>query len=231
MLPLLAAALISLASGDALDLGGATLRCESEQVGIHAFGDGITIRNGKIVGCHIAILVEHAEADYGSSAGIVVEGMTLIDSDFRGMRVVADGGVIRDNLIVRAGGCAAYANSFAMGIEAVGRGLVVEDNTVVGVTPVGSGEGLGVSISEGGVGTIVRRNAITGVRDYGIWIGGASRVLVENNVVTGSRVGFAMSSPTGGIRANNKFIECATDRKIGGAVKTIPHLLVNGQVP
>ena len=231
MLPLLAA-LISLSSGSTLDLGGTTIRCSVPgQIGIHAFGDGITIRNGTVIGCHIAILVEREVADYVPSAGVIVEGMTLIDSDFRGIRAVVDGGVIRNNLIVRTGGCRTYDNAFAMGIEAAGRGLVLKGNTIVGVTPVGTGEGIGVAVSDAGVGAFVSGNAITEARDYGIWIGGESRVLVEENVVAGSRVGFAMSSPTGGIRSGNKFIECATDRKIGGAVEEIPYVLVDGQVP
>ena len=70
MLPLLAA-LISLSSGSTLDLGGTTIRCSVPgQIGIHAFGDGITIRNGTVIGCHIAILVEREVADYVPSAGV-----------------------------------------------------------------------------------------------------------------------------------------------------------------
>lgn len=223
MTNLLAAALITLSSGATLDLAGASIRCtEPNQIGIHAYGDGITIRNGAVIGCHIAILVEREVADYVPSAGVIVEGMTLLDSDFRGIRAVVNGGAIRDNLIVRTGGCKLFKNSFAMGIEAVGRGLVVEGNTIAGVVPVNTGEGVGISISDQGVGTAVRGNAITGARDYGIWIGGSSRALVARNLVTGSRFGLAMSSPTGGIVEANRFIECATNQIINGKVEAIP---------
>jgi hypothetical protein len=80
-----------------------------------------------------------------------------------------------------------------MGIESYGGGATIEGNSVYDTFGVGTGEGVGLSVSDYGVGTVVRNNHLqnfsttsgTGNATMGIWIGSAnSNIIVDNHTVT-----------------------------------------------
>lgn len=196
-----------------LDLSGYSLICRgctssTTAIGIHASNRrDITIKNGHVIGFYYGAKITNSEGyvplrhDHTTApTNIVVQNLRLRGNFFRGVRVEARGARIEDNLIVDTGGSTVHANAYAFAIESFGGGATIEGNTIYNTYGVGTGEGVGISVSDFGVGTIVRDNRIanaadsnaTGTASYGIWIGGGSspgsNVVVDDNTVVISKV-------------------------------------------
>lgn len=107
----------------------------------------------------------------------------------------------------------------AIGIEVLGEGNIVRDNTVIDTR--GPSESVGISFSDGAIGSVLAGNVIRNdpaiPNSYGIWIGGASDPMVVGNTVVGFTTGFAASSPTRGFYRNNTVMGAGVPYLIGGA--------------
>jgi len=213
------------ADGVVLDLKGHSVICRgcpssTTASGIHAFNrSDVTIRNGQIAGFYacvwhsnIAGYIPLQDDRTAAPTNIRVEDIRCRGNFFRGVRVEARSASIRNNAIVDTGGSTAYPNAYAFGIEAVGP-ATIEGNTIYNTYGVGTGEGVGISVTDWGIGTIVRNNRIanftaakgTGSASFGIWIGGTSNAVVDGNTVVNTKVaGICLGGPgVTGIVTNN----------------------------
>jgi hypothetical protein len=135
-----------------------------------------------------------------------------IHSWFRPIVLNGQGNLVRDN-IVSGGGCQAsgYQSSHIFGIEMSGPCGAVVRNFIPALSRVGFANTIGeigaISFSNDCVGGFSRDNIGSlveeQVRSFGIWIGGASRVIAEGNGLINFNNGIAASSPPDGEFKNN----------------------------
>lgn len=155
--------------------------------------------------------------------GHILEDLEITKSTFRGMRIEGNGNIVRRNIIREIGGCTVYPNSYAFGIESFGPGAFIEDNRLYecrgfGVADIG--EGVGISVSDYGRGTVIRDNVILwssrevsnqyadwpgqSRSTYGVWVGGdSSDVVVDGNVITNAVYGITFKRTTSGVFTRN----------------------------
>lgn len=170
----------------------------------------ITIRNGAISGFMFCIRADEY-GDY-SNGRIVVENIKTNDCTFRGIRVHGAGTILRNNQVVSTGPTTFFADAFVFGIEVAGPGAIIENNTVSLTETTDAGEAVGISLSDGCVGCIVRHNSVANTNllpnSYGIWVGGNSEVLIDNNVVSHFDYGLLFSNSTKVYYRDNTFMSC-----------------------
>ena len=93
-----------------------------------------------------------------------------------------------------------------------------------------TGESVGISITDLGIGAVVSGNVIQNDTKAGlafahgasmaVWCGGASDVLVADNILRTWDYGVVSSSPPSVGHGQNMFVNCTTDSQIGGLLDT-----------
>lgn len=162
----------------------------------------VNIENGTIRGFFYGVLLDDNQAGLGGGRHDI-SNLSVLDCSFRGIRISGANSTVTDCYINGIGGTTNFPNSFAAGIELFGGRALVANNIVREVHPVGTGEGLGISISSNSYGSTVRDNTIVnqipvGLQGFGIWVGGASTVTLQDNTIVNFENGFAFPSPTDG---------------------------------
>lgn len=214
--------IVILASDVVIDFNGYSIFGSRASTNIY-FGiyannqSNITVRNGEIVGFFYAIRI--ADSAYGRNTPYLtgrhtIENMEISHSTFRGIGIQGISNVIRNNTISHIQGNTLYENSFAMGIESTGQGVLIQDNFIYEVRGRGTadiGEGVGISVSGAGSGGTITDNIIVNISvnesfetnwhglsesTFGIWVGGNSRVIISRNQIQNFMHGIALSSPT-----------------------------------
>lgn len=202
---------------------------QAQGYGVSAFNrERIVIKNGAISGFMYGIyLSDLADSvrPIGSfdGGGHIIERMSISKCTFRGIRIEGNGNVVRKNLIREIGGCTLYENAYSFGVESFGPGAMIEDNRIYEVRGRGVadiGEGVGISVSDMGDGSVIRDNVITqssrelnqnyaawpaeSRSSYGIWVGGNSDVVVDANLVTNYVYGITYKRTARGCFTNNR---------------------------
>jgi hypothetical protein len=141
-----------------------------------------------------------------------VDGLFVQDAWFRGMKIEGDDALIKECDVRNVGGAIWTPNAYCMGIEVSGMSAAgkpkVFGNFVQKVHGVGSGESVGISISDKALGAIVSGNIVKNDTkpgapfgagaSIGVWCGGQSDVTLSHNTLDVWDYGIAFSStPTG----------------------------------
>ena len=154
----------------------------------------ITIKNGTIRGFFTGIFLPNT----GASQGHVVEDIRADQNTSVGISVDGSGNIVRNNQVVRTGGCTTPCgpNADAAGIQVGGAGPRVLNNNVITVTKAGTGVAWGILVT-GAIGALVVNNRITEA-DRGIeYLGGSTGKFRDN-------VTFDVTTPyTGGTNIGN----------------------------
>ncbi|WP_339484251.1 calcium-binding protein [Pseudomonas sivasensis] len=230
-----------LASNVTIDLDQHTINGPTEGdntgFGIFSFGQSnITIKNGFIRGFQYGVylsglsdLATHSSMLEGRNH--LVNRMDIRFSTFRGIRVEGEKSVISDNVISDIGGDTTIENAYAMGIETYGKDVLIQNNSIMEVRGQGIqdiGEGVGISLSRYGEGSVVDNNKVANREfeissdspawqsrsrsTYGIWVGGdgIQDVVISNNTVNNFKQGITFkrseSGSFSGNRVTNAFI-------------------------
>ena len=188
---------------------------------------GIRIRNGRIsgwlYGIYLSDLVDKRRRSKDPFEGghHLITGVSIDSAKFRGIRVEGRQNVVRENVVRWIGGSNRESDAYAIGIESFGPSAVIADNQVLEVRGRGRadrGEGVGISISDRGSGSILRNNLISNSTvepdrvyswpaesrsSYGIWIGGSSAVLIEGNAITNFVYGITYKRSADGVLVDN----------------------------
>lgn len=164
----------------------------------------IHIRNGEITGFLYGVRIDDSSYSLNTpfeSGWHTIENMEILHSTFRGIAIIGNGNVIRNNSIRHIQGSLIEENSFAIGIESAGPGALIQNNYLYEIRGMGIadiGEGIGIAISENGDGSIITYNVISNnslepsnLTDWeglsrstwGIWVGGTSNVSVSYNQI------------------------------------------------
>lgn len=188
-----------------LDLDGHTLHglrdSKSQAIAIYAENrSNITIRNGCIEGFLMGILIDSQDdlKNYQQlkfSQNITLSNLRLLYNFYRGMRVEANGSLIKNNYVAQTGGAEITKKDGAIGIETYGPGAMIVKNFVYDTQALGErGEAVGISSSFYGFGSIIDSNYISNYqespRSIGIWTGANSsecqktKVIVSRNTVS-----------------------------------------------
>lgn len=205
--------------------------------GIFAFGQSdITVKNGLIRGFQYAIYIS-GFSDFAESSSALkgrnhlVEDLNIRFSTFRGIRVEGEDSVIANNVISDIGGDTTIDNAYAMGIETFGKNVLIKNNSLMEIRGQGTqdiSEGVGISISRYGEGSIVDGNSVANREfeissnspawrtrsrsTYGIWVGGdgIDDVVISHNTINNFKQGITFKrSESGsffGNRVTNAFI-------------------------
>lgn len=196
-------------SGGRLNLRGHAVICDGTAQGIVLDGEGSQIRNGAVVGCQFAVLVEgngnHLVADVTAS----VQDPVLDDEEgAEGLRVSSDGNRLSNNRVllggtnairINGGGNRVVGNTVSgsdRGIRIDGIENVVADNVIGGVA-----EGIEVR----GASNRIARNQIAGALDQGIELRGDGNRVVANLAVDAVGDGISIFSNDNLIRRNGVF--------------------------
>jgi hypothetical protein len=200
-----------------LDLNGYSLICSgcpasTTANGIYSDGHSdITVKNGHVVGFFYGAQFTDSDGytalqtdDPAAPTNIAVENVRFRGNYFRGVRVEARRASIRNNVISNTGGSVVYPDAYGFAIESFGGEAIIEGNWIFDTFGVGTGEGVGISESDFGIGTVIRHNRIVNASSYGVWVGGGDApgadVVVDHNTITGARVAaIRMGGP--GVRA------------------------------
>ncbi|WP_099584188.1 hypothetical protein [Pseudomonas sp. 2822-17] len=230
-----------LASNVIIDLNQNTINgpTESDNIGFGIFSFGqsnITIKNGLIRGFQYGVYLSgfsDLAADSSTLKGRnhSVNNMDVRFSTFRGIRVEGENSVISDNVISDIGGDTTIENAYAMGIETYGKEILIQNNSIMEVRGQGIqdiGEGVGISLSRYGEGSVVDNNRIANREfeisssspawqnrsrsTYGIWVGGdgVQDIVISNNTINNFKQGITFkrseSGSFSGNRVTNAFI-------------------------
>jgi hypothetical protein len=146
-----------------------------------------------------------------------VRNVFVQDAYFRGIVISGQEPIIEDNDIRNIGGCTVFPNAYCMGIETQGttgnggRAKVLR-NSVEEVYGVGSGESVGISLSDKSQGSVVHGNIIRNRQmragSFGLWVGGESDPSVAGNHFERFAYGAAFSSVPTGFLDENSFRDC-----------------------
>jgi Ca2+-binding RTX toxin-like protein len=171
----------------------------------------ITIRNGTIDGFFYGVELTDTTANTVRYGDHLVSNLFVSNCTFRGIVVMGPDNVVQGCRINDIQGTTVYANAFAAGIESFGPRARLVNNTITEIYARDLGEGLGISVSNNGVGTIVsgntiRNSAFDEFRSFGIWVGGGSDVTSYRNTVTNYTYEHGWSSSTKGAFYSNTAI-------------------------
>jgi hypothetical protein len=157
-----------------------------DMIGIAAAGTRrVTIRNGRITGCAIGLFGQDA-------VDLTVEDVDFTNVSYLGINRGGRGLVVRRCMFVELGG---YADEpYAVGINGPGQACLIEHNQfrhIYRQTEVSKdmpGEGVGVVISAGDRGCVVRHNWFENAEtpepsSIGIFVSVNADALIENNVI------------------------------------------------
>lgn len=206
--------------GVVIDMSGHTITCAggpgSTTKGVSAYSrSNWAIKNGRIRNCFYAI--DATSTSYNdvknnalsASHNVLIENMNFEGNYFRSIRLDSIGSVVQNNRVSNTTGTTFYPNAYVMGIETYGASNLIDNNVVTNTNGMGTGEGVAISVSDYGYGTVIRNNTIsnyskTQTTDYGIWVGGDSKVQVYNNSLSNILHGIVMSSSVSGFYCGNK---------------------------
>lgn len=222
-------ALTIAASGVVLDLRRHTISSDNQRKDNPTFGifsvncRDIHIKNGTIQGFMYGIYLadkQGSDAALGAmSGGHRIDGVTIKDSLFRGIRIEGAYNTVQKSKIIGVGGTTIFDNAFAMGIETIGPGAVIAYNSIQNIYASGKGESVALSFSNNASGSSAFANVIDNTNksigplpatgnQFGIWVGGNERfqtnVYVRNNTIRSMHYGITFSSPTTGWYSNNQ---------------------------
>lgn len=216
------------ASGVVLDLQKFTIdtyntKSDNSSFGIYSLDrHDITIKNGIIRGFMYGIYLSDKQGSdsdpTSSSGGHLIDNVTITGSSFRGIRMEGAYNIVRNSTITAIGGTTIFKNAFAIGIETIGPGAVIEKNTVSEIYGTGTGESVAVSFSNNSSGSSATGNRIineifenptylSNGDKFGVWVGGnlkfQTKVFIRNNKISNMDYGVTFSSPTTGYYGNN----------------------------
>lgn len=195
---------------------------------------GGTIR-GFFIGVHAEIPVDSESKPTLKTIGISLKNLSIENSSFRGIQIIANNTIIENNLISKTGGTTVFEDAYAIGIELSGFNGRIESNKVSDTLPVGIGEGVGISLSNNGENGLVKNNLIENNiepnqfgRTIGIWSGDSNRnskPVFTNNVVKNYM--FAVLYINSANVFGNTFIgtRCISKNKNSRYVKEQPRIL------
>lgn len=223
------AAIVIRADHVTIDLAGHSITNLAASAGQTAIGisatnrSDITITNGTVSGFFYGVQLADQTTGSAVYGGHEVTNLTVTDCTFRGIRVEGAGNTVADCTVHDIAGTTVYANAFSAGIESLGPGAKITGNKVSEIHAQGTGEGLGISISNNGVGTIVDGNVVENVpraaeKSYGLWVGGGSVVTATDNTFSGWKQGMGWSSPTSGSYSGNTFANNASPFIVNSAL-------------
>lgn len=144
-------------------------------------------------------------------------GVFVQDAWFRGIKLSGDAAYIADCDIRNITGATWTPNAYCFGIEVSGMSTngspKVLRNLVENVLGMGeSGESVGISFSDNGLGGLVVGNIIKNPtlrpRSWGVWVGGQSDVTASHNLIDTWENGAGFSSPTDGFIDENAIVNC-----------------------
>jgi len=144
---------------------GAAAGSATVAVGIHAFNRrNVTVKNGTVWGFSRGIFLDAASTT--ALAGYLVEGVRAeLNREF-GIVVLGANAIIRNNVVANTGPSTVAPHVQAVGILIGGSGGRVLNNDILTLTPAGTGEGRGISVSTA-VDNLVVGNRITAA-DFGV---------------------------------------------------------------
>lgn len=174
------------ASDVSLDLNGYSLMGTGDWDKVQSGICGKNVRNIKIYNGGLnsftyGILLEDDTLNKSpeKTRAIRIHDIRLINNTFRGIRVSGSHIEIKGNVIQRTGGFRLYKNGFSFGIETVGPYVSVLDNKILDTFPGGTGEGVGVSLTDYCDECKITGNLVANQempifgRTFGVWIGAA----------------------------------------------------------
>lgn len=172
-----------------LNMKGRTVRCApadpttATNAGIQINAAHATVRNGAVTGCFAGI------NGFGDAASII--NMDLSANTYMGANIVGNGTKVIGSVFQGIGGYKLEA--YAIGVNGLGPNCVVERNTFRLIyrqalaPPALGGEGVGILLSEGYTGCVIRDNFMeNGLASnaIGIWLAGnTSAYIAENTII------------------------------------------------
>lgn len=210
--------------------------------GVGSNNSGIRVLNGAAV-----TILNHGGSVRGFTYGLSaynayllrVDGLFVQDALFRGIKIEGDDAYVAHCDIREVHGAMFTPFAYCMGIEMSGmssgggKAKVLRNSVqnVHGTTSGGNtGESVGISITDLNIDAVVQGNLIQNDNkpglafghgaSIGVWVGGASKVLVAENVIRTWDQGLIASSPTSLGHGQNLYANCTVDATTGGA--TIP---------
>jgi len=150
---------------------------------------------------------------------VTVDNLCIPDALMRGIKIEGNSAVVRNSLIRSVYGSTFTPNQYCMGLEMSGVAPTAMGNTIRDFRGTDNGEGVGLSITDQGIGGIVKGNASMGTllndepraKTIAYWVGGASDVDFVHNHGANCNWGLAASSPTSGLFDENSFRHCTTE--------------------
>ena len=126
------------------------------------------------------------------SSGINIFNVSLDSNKFRGICIHANNSIIQRCSITNTGGTIYYPNAYSMGIEIVGPNAIIKNNSVINTMPVGTGEGVAISLSWKPNNSFVYDNFLSNSKfpdsgsTFAFWVESTTPVtVISNNYATG----------------------------------------------
>jgi hypothetical protein len=147
-----------------------------------------------------------------------VQNLSVVDALFRGICITGDDVYVEGCRVQNVKGATWTPNAYCMGIEVSGmsaQGMPkIIRNTVHNIQGSGSGESVGISITDNGTDGVIHGNVVKNPamldKSWGLWIGGDSAVTTAGNLIDTYYFGVGSSSPTRGFLDENAIINCHT---------------------
>jgi hypothetical protein len=178
----------------------------------------VRIHNGIINGFTYGIRIDK------DSSQNHFDHLQLLNNTFRGMCLSGSNMTISNNTIERTGGFRKFKNGFSFAIEVMGPRFIIKENRILETFQLNSGEGVGISLSDGCDGCIVEGNQLENTeyplygRTFGIWISypKIKSLVIKNNSIKGYTYGLVDPYPhplgLGLVFAENQYdaVDCLT---------------------
>jgi hypothetical protein len=214
---------IIIKSGDVLlDLKNHTLsgplQSQSRSSGIESYHfSNIEIKNGAINHFMYGVRIQDTDLEKlrnnapDAMHDIIINNLKLESNNFRGVMIQAKRVIIKDSIFRSTGGTTVFADSFSIPIETSGPDCLIKNNIIREFYPVGTGEGVGISLSAYASGCQIINNAISNStsskmgRTFGFWVG---EPLLRNVSFIGNitnNMSYAANKPTQSDFSNNKY--------------------------
>lgn len=182
----------------------ASAAVESHSSGIESNGhSNIIIKNGIIKNFMYGVRIQDKDLeklknnDSDVMHNVQVLNVVFEFNTFRGVYIQAKNVTVSHSKFRSIGGTTVFPSSFSMAIEVLGNSCDIGQNIIKDIYPVGTGEGVGISVSSFGDGCKIYGNKISNSfrpalgRIFGIWIGPINKVPVIVSENTISNVSYA----------------------------------------
>lgn len=150
--------------------------------------------------------------------GLRVGGISILAAYFRGVLASGHKLIVADNQIGDVGGCAYPGHTRCMGIEVQGRPDIpmgshrILRNTIGQVRGSGVDEGVGISLSDNALGSLVKGNVCQNreiySKTFGLWAGGSTDLTATDNEFTNFEHALGFSSTAAGYLDRNSYRSC-----------------------